>query len=300
MRLHDPELQRTAKGIAWALLAVTIWAGWFVATRIAVGPGGVLGASDLVAIRAGIGGLVLLPVFVARVSSLPRSAFVDGRWLTVGSGAPFALIVSAGLRYAPASHAAALTPGTMPLWAALLGLVFLRDRLGRVQLLGLALIASGALVLAGGLAGQQAVLGHGFFLIGATLFAAGTVRMRGSQLKPLDATALVGAYSLVGYLPFYLLAGTSNLALASARELVFQGIYQGVLVSAVALLAFNRAIALLGRRAPAFAALVPVLATLFAIPAIGEIPGSAESVAVIAIALGVLLIQTGGISFRRT
>jgi drug/metabolite transporter (DMT)-like permease len=114
-----------------------------------------LGASDLVAIRAGIGGLLLLPVFVFRARSLSRSAFVDGLWLTVGSGAPFALIVSAGLRYAPASHAAALTPGTMPLWAALLGLVFLKDRLSRVQLLGLVLIASGALVLAGGLAGRH-------------------------------------------------------------------------------------------------------------------------------------------------
>ena len=286
-------------GIVWALVAVMIWAGWFVATRIAVGPGGVLGATDLVAIRFGIGGLLMLPVFLARARSLPRSAWIDGLWLTVGSGAPFALVVSAGLRFAPASHAAALTPGTMPLWAAILGIVLLKDRPNRGQFLGLAFIVCGALSLAGGLVGTREILGHGLFVIGSILFAVSTVRMRGSKLKPLDATALVCVYSLAGYLPVYLLAGTSNLALASTRELVFQSIYQGVLVSAAALLAFNRAIALLGRRAPAFAALVPVLATIFAIPAAGEIPGPAESIAVLAIGSGVLLTTTGGISMWR-
>jgi drug/metabolite transporter (DMT)-like permease len=281
--------------MAWALLAVTIWGGWFVATRIAVGPGGVLGASDLVAIRFGVGGLLLLPAFLARARSWPRAAWIDALWLTAGSGAPFALVVSTGLRFAPASHAAALTPGTMPLWAALLGMLFMRDRPNRGQFLGLGLILSGALTLAGGIVGRDEILGHGFFLIGSVLFAASTVRMRGSQLKPLDATALVCVYSFVGYLPFYLLSGTSNLALASARELAFQALYQGVLVSAVALLAFNRAIAVLGRRAPAFAALVPVLATLFAIPAAGEIPGWPESIAVVAIGLGVLLTAISGL-----
>ncbi len=57
-----PSGRRLAEGVAFALLAVSLWGGWFVITRRAVGAGGVLGPADLVALRFGIGGLLLLPV----------------------------------------------------------------------------------------------------------------------------------------------------------------------------------------------------------------------------------------------
>lgn len=288
-----PSGRRLAEGVAFALLAVSLWGGWFVITRRAVGAGGVLGPADLVALRFGIGGLVLLPVLLLRLRGLDRRAYLDGAVLYVAQGAPFALLISIALRYAPAGHGAALTPGTMPLFAALLGALVLGDRPGRLALAGLGLIAAGALTLAGGFRDADELFGYGLLLTAAFLWAAGTVRMRRSRLTALEATALICVGSLVTYIPLYLASGLSRLWEAAPAEVALQALYQGVLVSVVALIAFNRSLGLIGRRTPAFTALVPVIATILAIPVLGEVPDPLHVGAILAIGAGVLLTTRG-------
>jgi drug/metabolite transporter (DMT)-like permease len=64
-------------------------------------------------------------------------------------------------------------------------------------------------------------------------------------------------------------------------------------MSVVAILAFNRAIAVLGpRAAAAIVALVPVAVTVFAIPVLNEIPSLVASLSVCGIAVGVMLAAT--------
>jgi drug/metabolite transporter (DMT)-like permease len=295
LAIEAPAGRRLAEGVAFALLAVSLWGGWFVITRRAVGAGGVLGPPDLVALRFGIGGLVLLPVLLLRLRGLRpnRATVLDGAVLFVSQGAPFALLISTALRFAPAGHGAALTPGTMPLFAALLGAIVLRDRPGRLALSGLGLIAAGALTLAGGFRDADELLGYAIFLTAALIWAAGTVRMRRSRLSAVDATALICVSSLLTYIPLYLLSGVSRLAQAPAAEVAIQAVYQGVMVSVVALIAFNRSLALIGRRTPAFTALVPVIATLLAIPVLGEVPDPLHVGAILAIGAGVLLTTRG-------
>ncbi|MCF4125678.1 DMT family transporter [Methylobacterium sp. SyP6R] len=291
--IEAPAGRRLAAGVGFALLAISLWGGWFVVTRRTVGAGGVLGPADLVALRFGIGGLLLLPVLLLRLRGLDRRAFIDGAILYVAQGAPFALLISVALRYAPAGHGAALTPGTMPLFAALLGVLLLGDRPGRLALAGLGLIAAGALTLAGGFRDSDELFGYGLLLTAAFLWAAGTVRMRRSRLTALEATALICVGSLVTYIPLYLASGLSHLLEAPPAEVAIQAVYQGVLVSVVALIAFNRSLALIGRRTPAFTALVPVIATLLAIPVLGEVPDALHVGAILAIGAGVLLTTRG-------
>lgn len=73
-------------------------------------------------------------------------------------------------------------------------------------------------------------------------------------------------------------------------ELVFQGLYQGVVTAALSLSLFGRLIMLLGAsKAAAFVALAPVIAALMAIPALGELPTSIDWLAIGMIAAGVYL-----------
>ncbi|TNC12021.1 DMT family transporter [Methylobacterium terricola] len=290
---EPPAGRRLAEGVTFALVAVSLWGGWFVVTRRTVGAGGTLGPADLVALRFGIGGLVLLPVLLLRLRGLGRDAVVDGLILFVAQGAPFALLISVALRHAPAGHGAALTPGTMPLFAALFGALVLGDRPGRLALAGLGLIAAGALTLAGGFRDADELFGYALFLTAAFLWAAGAVRMRRSRLTALEATALICVGSLVSYIPLYLASGLSRILDAPPAEVAIQALYQGVLVSVVALVAFNRSLALIGRRTPAFTALVPVIATLLAIPILGEVPDLLHVGAILAIGAGVLLTTRG-------
>jgi drug/metabolite transporter (DMT)-like permease len=69
-------------------------------------------------------------------------------------------------------------------------------------------------------------------------------------------------------------------------ELVFQSIYQGIMMSVIVLFSFNRAVVSLGPRAAAvIIALVPFTATLLAIPVLGEWP-SAAVISIIALGVG--------------
>jgi drug/metabolite transporter (DMT)-like permease len=69
-----------------------------------------------------------------------------------------------------------------------------------------------------------------------------------------------------------------------------QAVYQGVLMSGVAIFTFNRTVALLGSSAAtAIIALLPAVASLIAIPVLGERPAPIERVAIAIIIGGVLL-----------
>jgi drug/metabolite transporter (DMT)-like permease len=301
-RTHSPpsgaELSRGARfsifvGIAWALFTVVIWGGWPAYTRLAVTHS--LSPEDLVALRFAIGGLILLPVLVRGYGVISPAAWREGVVLAICQGAPLALLVTVGLRYAPASHMAALSPGLLPLFAALLGVLFYDERLGHWRRIGLALISAGALVMVSmsfRLSSDAHLKGDLLFVCAGFIGAIYTVRMRRSGLTAMQGAALISVYSMICYLPLYCWQwlGQGRLFEVSGTELLLQAMYQGVLMGAVALFSLSRAIIALGAvRAAAFISLVPVLGTIFGILILHEFPSSAEIAAVAAISLGVLL-----------
>ena len=76
----------------------------------------------------------------------------------------------------------------------------------------------------------------------------------------------------------------------SLTDLVGQAFYQGVVTAIVSVALFGRSIMLLGAsKAAAFVALVPVMAALMAIPALGEWPTSIDWLAIGMITAGVYL-----------
>jgi drug/metabolite transporter (DMT)-like permease len=126
--------------------------------------------------------------------------------------------------------------------------------------------------------------------LAAAMWALYTLIFRQTGLTPLQAAALICFWSALFFLPTYLWLGLSHIAHASTQELVLQGAYQGILMSVVAVITFNRAVALLGSAAAtAIIALVPVAASLIAIPVLGEIPSALASAAILVIVMGVVL-----------
>jgi drug/metabolite transporter (DMT)-like permease len=279
-------------GFALALAALIIWSGWFAVTRLSLTRE--LGVYDIAALRLGVGALVLLPAFLYSARDIPRSAWREGAILSVCWGAPFVLLLSWGVQLSSAAHAAALTPGMMPVFAGVIGWTVLRDRPGRLRWVGFALISAGVVALSATLRTPGRMLdawtGNAALLAAAALWAAYTLRVRRAGLTPLQAAALVCLYSSVVYLPIYALSGVSRLGFAPWQEVALQALYQGVLVSGVSIIAYNRAIALIGPgAAAAVVSLVPVVATALAIPILGEMPTVFTTAAVVTIVAGVLL-----------
>jgi drug/metabolite transporter (DMT)-like permease len=275
-------------GFALALGAILIWAFWPVWTRHDVIRH--LSPADIVFLRFGVGGVLFLPFLLMQSRSLRPRAWLVGLGLAACQGAPFALLVATGLRYAPANHAAALTTGVSPLFAALLGAFLFSERIAKGRVLGLAMILIGAGALAYASGAGPAALGDSLFVAAAAIASIYIVCVSRSGLTAFQAAAMVAVFSMIFYVPAYLLFGEVRLSEAPWTTVAWQGFYQGVLMALVSFLLLNRAIARLGAsRASAMIALVPVLSLLLAIPLLGEWPTQFESISVALVSAGVYL-----------
>ncbi len=278
-------------GAAWAIFAISIWAGWYVTTRFDVTSG--LKAYDLVALRYGVAAIILLPLSLRLRGGIGLIGWRHALAIFAGSGVIYSICSTAGVSYAPASEAAALTPGIMPMATALLSVWLLKERLTRRQLAGFGFILAGVIVIGGvGLfqSANLAWLGHLLFVTGGFLFAGYSIALKRSGLTGLEATALVSLWSSALYIPIYTLALHPRLFDVSHSSLLFSAFYQGVLTNVVSLVAYGRAVSILGAsRAAPFAALIPAVTAILSIFILGEFPAPGDWVGIVAVSMGVYL-----------
>jgi drug/metabolite transporter (DMT)-like permease len=276
-------------------MAIAIWAGWLVMMRLGVTTS--LSATDLIALRFAIAGPVLLPVVIRRGLSIDRLGWPGFLAVVFGAGAPQLLVVGVGMLFAPVAHAGALYQGVVPLAVGCLASFVLKERLTAIQKIGLSIVLIGALMIGGvglsSVGGRQSI-GHLLFLAAAGMVAGYTVAIRRARIDGLHAAAIAAVASLMIYLPLYAAFLEDGLFKTPVRDLVVQALYQGILTAAVSLALYGRAIRILGAsNAAAFVALGPIMATLMAIPVLGEWPSRIDWAAIILVATGVYL-SSGG------
>ena len=132
------------------------------------------------------------------------------------------------------------------------------------------------------------------FLVASFLTACYTVIMRRSKLDPVHVAALVSTGSLVIYAPIYLALNSGHLARVPFATLSAQVIFQGIVVTIVALVLYGRAVLILGASGgSAFGALVPVLSALLAILLLEEWPTASGWGGITLITAGVYLASGG-------
>jgi drug/metabolite transporter (DMT)-like permease len=283
------------KGALFGLAAVAIWAGWSAMTRLAVTTG--LDPWDIPALRFAVAGLLLLPIVIRRGLARDRLGWLGLAGIIIGTGAPYALLVALGLRLSPAYDAGALNPGCMPLFVALIARKLLGERPLAAQKFGLSLILSGALIIIGWHGTGWSIsrsLGDVLFLTASFLTACYTVIMRRSELDPMHIAALVSTGSLAIYAPAYLVIHGPHLAQLRCADLAVQAIFQGIVVTVVALVLYGRAVIILGASGgSAFGAMVPALSAVLAIPLLQEWPTIPGWIGISFISGGVYLASGG-------
>lgn len=276
-------------GYLAAAIAVLIWASYPVATR--AGVTGSFTPGDLVTLRFGVGALLFLPYLLLHWRQIRPSAWLQGVPLMVFQGAGMAALVIWGLQLAPARHQAALGPGVVSAWVALLGLLIFARKPSTRLVAGALFCASGVLLIAWSGASERnmAVLaGDAMFLAASALGALYVLQLRSWGVSAFQAAAIVTVYSAMLVVPWHLCSAPEPLWRAAPLELCWQILWQGVLIGCVAFIALNHAIAKLGsERSSAMIALVPLLTAGLALIFLGEVPSPVEIVAFIAISTGV-------------
>jgi drug/metabolite transporter (DMT)-like permease len=250
-----------------------------------------LDAWDVTALRFGVAGLLLLPLFLRH--GLGELRAPRALLLACGAGAPYVLLTAGGLAFAPAGHMGVMTPSTMLLCTTLGSAWLLDDRLTRSRLTGVTAITVGLIAMGwDGLAnhGDLTWLGDAMFVLGGMFWSSYTIASRAWRVEPLHATAVVGVLSMALYIPPYAWLAGADLGAAPWREIVIQAVFQGVLSAIVALLFYTRAVAILGAaRGAVFAALVPAFSLLVAIPLLAEKPTPLQLVGVAFVSAGMML-----------
>lgn len=284
---REPDTSSVLRGAIWGTAAAVIAAGWWVATRLSVSHS--LDHYDLAALRFGVAGLLLAPVLLRHWGAIRRVPWPVLAMLAIGAGAPYAVIAGGGVRFTPAGNGGALVTGLLPVFAALLSAVVVKEPVESGRRLGLGIIVAGTLAICGHgmLTGANS---SGYLLLGAgaLLWAGFTVALRRSGLAAIQAVAVLSVASLVLYLPVYALWLEPGIPRAPSGELLLQATYQGVVVGCVAMYCYGRAVALLGpARSAALLALVPVLATVLGMLVLDEHPGPAEAIGVLLVSAGV-------------
>ncbi len=285
-------------GYLAAAIAVLVWASYPVATR--AGVTGSFAPQDLVTLRFGVGALLFLPYLLLHFRAIPPKAWLQGLPLMVFQGAGMGALVIWGLKFAPANHQAALGPGVVPAWVALLGFLLFARRPSARLVAGAALCACGVLLIAWwGLreSNTTVLAGDAMFLAASALGALYVLQLRSWGVSATLGAAIVTFYSALVVVPWYLWSSPAPMWRAAPLDLLWQVLWPGVLLGCFAFIAFNHAVAKLGpERSSAMVALVPVLTAILALAFLGEVPAPAEIAAFLAISAGVSIAASRGYS----
>jgi drug/metabolite transporter (DMT)-like permease len=287
---------------AYGALATTVilWAISFPATKIAMGS---FGAGELALLRFSFSTVALLAYANSRGSPLPDLQDMPRLAL---AGLFCVAVYQTGFNYglmSVSSGAAAVLIDTIPLWAALLGAVLLRERVRAWGWAGLGLGFAGAALIA--LGESASTVGHAsgpglgrgvaLLLMAAGAFAAAAVVQK-PLLAKYGATVVTAWSFLFGILGLlWAVPGLLPQVEHAPRSAMLWVLFLALLPGALAYVLWSQAL----QRLPVAVAasglyVVPPLTFLIAWAWLGETPG-ALSVAGAAVALaGVALVQLKG------
>lgn len=278
-------------GVLWGMVAAVAWAVYNVGAKVGAAQG--FQPADLTLMRFGVAGLVMLPLLVrAGLRDLGGLGWGRGVVLALLVGPLFGFVVNTGFVLAPLAHGVVLGPATTMLSATALAWVCEGERLNRMQLAGMAILVAGLLAIAyDGLtapSGHLVWLGDLGFVAAGTLWGVFTFLLKRWRVHAVQATAAVSVLSMLVVVPLYFMlhGGLPDLPV---QAMLVQAVYQGCLGGCLAVLAFSLAVGHLGAsRAALFPSFVPALATLLAMPMLGQVPDALQGTGILLASLGLL------------
>ena len=272
-------------------MVVVIWSGFNIVSRFGVKSA--LTPFDIVAIRFGVSGMLLLPWFIFRRRSM---TWLQLLILTAFGGIGYALFVYSGFALAPAAHAGILVNGGIPFATALVSWAVMGYKPGRQALfslliagLGIVIIGVHSFSLGDSPSGRQ-WLGDIFFLCAATSFAVFGLLLKKWRVPPLEVTIGVAVLATLFYLPVYVLFPPKAWSSVPTSLILLQCFYQGILAASVAQLLYTYANQNIGPiKASMMLALVPGVSAVAAVPLLGESLGLLTVAGVVLVSCGALL-----------
>jgi drug/metabolite transporter (DMT)-like permease len=281
-------------GVGYALAAVAIWTGFILVSK--AGALAALALPDMMMVRFGTAFILFSPFIWQH-----RKTILQWRMFVLGSigGLAYALFVFNGFQHAPATHAALLLPGLMPIMIAVLAYFLANERHTTASWIGILISSLGILALLAEtmLSGASYWLGDISFVIACVFWGIFTVLLRRWKFAPWQATLGIIAVTTLLFAPVYILFLPHHLSDASWQMIGLQAFYQGVMATTVQMVCYGRAVHILGAtKMGGLMALVPVFASVLAVPLFSEQWTLGLTIALVLILTGTII---GNIRFAK-
>ncbi len=288
----NTKLSNTNIGVLYGCIAALIWGTWPVVTAIGVKAD--FTPYELIFMRLTIAGPLLLPWAFRGDNSL--KSWGQATILSFLAGGTYSYVTASGFQYTSAMHGGVIIPGAVMLVSLIASHFLLKDHLTRNRAIGGAAILVGLAFLALGSGNQSqmqsSLFGDGLFFFAGIMWASYTLLLRVWPMDPIIVTARVSLISLTGVLIAYPFSGGVDFSDTPTSMLLMQAAWQGVLSSVVAIIFFNKGVAILGAaRAGVVNAFVPVVATVMAFLILAEVPTAMEQIGLLIILSGIGVIM---------
>lgn len=275
------------RGLAYALAAVAIWTGFILVSK--AGALGSLALPDMMMVRFGTAFILFSPFIWQH-----RKTILQWRMFVLGSigGLGYALFVYNGFQHAPATHAALLLPGLMPIMIAVFAYFLANERHSAASWIGILVSSLGilALLIETMLSGAPYWLGDISFVIACVFWGIFTVLLRRWKFAPWHATLGIITVTTILFTPVYVFFLPHHLGNASWQMLGIQAFYQGIMATVVQMIFYGRAVHIIGAtKMGSLMALVPVFASVLAVPLFCEHWTSGLTIALVFILVGTLI-----------
>lgn len=283
------------QGIAAALLTAFMWASWLISVKL--GTESKLTTFDLAIARYGVPGFCFFCFTFRARKQLKHVSWPLLVGICFAPGIPFFFLGSAGMYYAPVSHAGILLPGTFPFFVTVITMVYFREPLSENRSIGLIAIGLGVVIFllqSLNTQGKDVWKGDLFFLVASFCWATFSVCVRISGLSAFVVTGLFGSVSSIALLILYFIGVVDTGIEFSIRSeylsyYVIQFAIQGILVGLVASISFSFAITKIGvEKTTAIGSLTPIIVIILVFFIFSEMPNYLDIVAVALVCFGVV------------
>lgn len=280
----------TVIAIAFGTFTAFLWAMWPVVSRYSILQS--LSSNDVAVLRFWVAGLILLPYLIKK--GWGGLTVIQVLFLAATSGMLYVYLALSGLNYAPSGHAGMIIPSCTMVFAFLGSWFILGDKPKSGRVVGVIIIIV-AIIFANYVGQSSEItdkqwLGHLLFIAAGFCWGSYSVAAQRAMLPALHMTAVVSVVSMTVMTPLYFLFGNPTIFQANLNEILFQGIFQGIIIAILALYTYTKTIELIGpSRTSLFVSLVPGFTAVIAYPVLGEVPTLYEILGLVFVTIGMVI-----------
>ena len=274
-----------------ATLVVCIWAGWITLSRMGVQTA--LTPYDITLLRFGTAALLMLPFSL-------QYNWREVKWhqvliVALGCGFPYTMLSFIGLKTIKAANAGVFVNGMLPVIGLFYTLFWFKEKVSFIKYISIIVLLIANLVMMDftNSISSGYILGILSLLSAAAVFSTYMAATKKWGYTMKDVIAFVPLINAVLFLPVWLLSPT-QIAYTPVQDVVVQILYQGVLVSVIALVLITFTVSKLGSGTMSvFLSYVPAITALLAFIFLGETLSLQEQLGILLCSIGLIVYTKG-------